>query len=135
MPRKRNYVKRVRSRVKRPSRRQVKSGGLAVGRLLKRSAKGSLALTTARKIIPNIAGSNQGSLDKIGAGLMLKLLGQGGNSMIEVGGAEFGANMLDRKIMPIVMSSVSPAFQQTQSAVSGTVESIAPYFNRESLTA
>ena len=66
---------------------------------------------------------------------MLKLLWQGGNSMIEVGGAEFGANMLDKKIMPIVLSSVSPAFQQTQSAVSGTVESIAPYFNRESLTA
>ncbi len=124
MPRKRNYVRRVRRRVRAPSRKQVKSGGLAVGRLFKRSAKDAVALSLARKLIPNIAGANQGSLDKVSAGIGLRLMGQGGTSMIEVAGAEFGANILDSKIMPLAFGAIQPKVATATQTAQGTYSTI-----------
>ena len=104
LAKRRNIRKRI-SRSYRKARTNVKPSGLKVGRILKTGAKQSIAISVARRIIPNVAGSNQVSLDMVGAGGILMLLGSGGKNLVTAGASLFGANLLDKKVMPLAMGA------------------------------
>ena len=112
---KRKAVKRRVSRYRRKiTRTNVKRSGMNLGRVLKRASKDAFMLSLARKLVPNIAGVYQGSLDKICSGGALKMLNQGGSSLIEVGIAEAGSTVLDTRVMPLAFGAVQPAIAQAQ---------------------
>lgn len=70
-----------------------------------RSGKDALALTAARRL-PDFAGVYQGGIDKIVAGGGLKLVGQGGSAMIEVGIAELMAQAAETYVVPTLTKMV-----------------------------
>ena len=111
LARKKAVKRRIRRKITRTS---VKRGGVNLGRVLKRASKDALMLSLARRLVPNIAGVYQGSLDKILSGSALKMLNQGGNSLIEVGIAEAGSTVLDNRVMPLAFGAVQPAIAQAQ---------------------
>jgi len=115
LARKKTIKRRVsRYRRKNITRTSVKRGGVNLGRVLKKASKDALILSLARRLVPNIAGVYQGSLDKIFSGSALKMLNQGGSSLIEVGIAEAGSTVLDNRLMPLAFGAVQPAIAQAQ---------------------
>ena len=118
---KRKAVKRRVSRYRRKiTRTNVKRSGMNLGRVLKRASKDALILSLARRLVPNIGGVYQGSLDKICSGGALKMLGQGGSSLIEVGIAEAGSTVLDTRVMPLAFGAVAQAQGAVQPAIATT---------------
>lgn len=91
--------------------KKVRQAGLISGRMIGRSLKDGLALSAARRL-PNFAGKYQGAVDKLIAGLVMKLFKQGGSAMIEVGGAEAIANGIDDFIVPLVGRTIGGGLTQ-----------------------
>ena len=120
LARKKTIRRRVsRYRRKNITRTSVKRGGMNLGRVLKRASKQALMLSLARKLVPNIGGIYQSSLDKISAASALKILGQGGSALLEVGIAEAGANLFDTRVVPLVQPAIAQTTGQVQSTASG----------------
>lgn len=94
-----------------------------MGKMLMRSGKDAVALTAVRRL-PDFAGKYQGSVDKVIAGVGLKLFKQGGSALIEVGIAEAMANGLDDYVVPALGGFVGGAVKSTGTAVSSAGQRI-----------